>query len=76
MKAEIKNIIDRKSAQVTHEVSKIFNLEYEQAFHKFFNSETYIKLSDEETKYWKESIPYILESFVSEKEGIPVNDGY
>lgn len=69
-------IIDRKTAEVVHQISTRLDMQYNEAFYLFCGSDTYRKLADEETKYWRESVPYILESFVSERANIPVNDDY
>ncbi|GHU93256.1 hypothetical protein FACS1894208_02430 [Clostridia bacterium] len=75
-KDTVQLMVDRKTAQVVHEVSKKLNMRYDAVFHMFCGSDTYRKLSDFGTKYWKESIPYIVESFIAERNNAPINDDY
>ena len=75
-KETFQHMLDRKTAQVVHALSSMSNTAYDAAFHTFCGSDTYHKLADEGTKYWRESIPYILESYIAETNAEPINDDY
>ena len=75
-KETFKALIDGKTTQVVHALSKINGLQYSGVFSEFCASDTYRKLADEETKYWRESAPYILDSFIAEQNNKPTNDDY
>ena len=75
-KDEVNLIIDRKTANVVHDLSAIYKQPYNDLLQRFLTSDTYRKLADEETKYWRESTPYIVESYVAELNKQPINDDY
>ena len=75
-KETFQHMLNRKTAQVIHALSTMSNTSYDAVFHTFCSSDTYRKLTDEETKYWRESVPYIVESYVAEMNGEPINDDY
>lgn len=43
-------------------------IEYEEAMKEFYASETYLKLTDEETGLYYESAAYVYELYKSEKQ--------
>ena len=62
------------SANVVYEFVKDTGIDYTTAFNTFYSSDTYRKLEDRRTRYWRESAQYIYESLYRELHGLPIND--
>jgi hypothetical protein len=69
-------ILKRRTATLVGIIAKQQRITREEALRIFSASDTYRKLSNEKTKYWRESDPYIWESYDCEMKGLPINDDY